>query len=552
MKQEATLGNGLMDIFQKLSPGYLDETVLNILPAAVLLCNLQGHIKKYNEQFVNVFGIEPAIDDKVQNLAVLQQLYSTDENQLPLHQNPIMACLANGQSTKAMEVIMQNADRSKIFVQLSAIPLKDNEGRQVGSFNCFYNITQQKKTEQQLQESEKKLNELTMVLEHRSEERGIELRSKNVELHKSETRYHKMVEEVEDYAIILLDKNGIVQNWNKGAEKIKGYKEEEIVGKSFEQFYLPDDRQKKLPGKLIKQAAETGKAVHEGWRMRKDGTKFWGSIVLTALHDDHHKVIGFSKVTRDLTERKIAEDKMTEYTQQLKFQNEQLEQFAYAASHDMKEPLRKILFYNNHLWEKAATILPEKEKEYLARSLNAAKRMQNLIDDLLEYSKASLEKHNFDLIDLNEIIDELVLSHKEILEEKEATIIFSKLPVIEGVSFQLRQLFDNLISNAIKYSLPQRKPVININAVKIQNSNLPELDHNKEYYQISVCDNGIGFEPEFAEKIFELFHRLGTNKYSGTGVGLALCKKIVQNHHGTIVAKGQVNEGACFDIYLPA
>src|SRR5580704_355085 len=124
----------------------------------------------------------------------------------------------------------------------------------------------------------------------------------NDELRKSEERYHKMIEEVEDYAILMLNREGIVQNWNKGAEKIKGYKESEIVGKSFRLFYLPEDREKKLPEKLIEEAVRNGKAIHEGWRMRKDGSKFWGSIVITALHDEERNVIGFSKVTRDLTE----------------------------------------------------------------------------------------------------------------------------------------------------------------------------------------------------------------------------------------------------------
>lgn len=418
---------------------------------------------------------------------------------------------------------------------------------------CFtVDVTEQKKLFSDLAESEKKYKELAETLERTISSKTVDLERKNEELRKSEERYHKMIEEVEDYAIILLDKDGIIQNWNKGAEKIKGYKEKEIVGKSFQNFYLPEDRERGLPLQLLQTAREKGKALHEGWRRKKDGSAFWGSIVLTALHDDQNNIIGFSKVTRDLTERKMTDEKMKAYTNQLEFQNEQLEQFAYAASHDMKEPLRKIIFYNNHLFEKAAANLKEKEKEYLTRSIAAANRMSKLIDDLLEYSKASFDIKDFEIVDLNEVIDEIILSHRDTIENAEARIHFSNLPQLPGIPFQLRQLFDNLITNAIKYRHDERKPDIFINSSKITGTGEKELDEGKPYHKITVADNGVGFEEEYSEKIFELFQRLGTTRNVGTGVGLALCKKIVQNHHGTIKATGYLNEGARFEIYLPA
>jgi PAS domain S-box-containing protein len=413
-------------------------------------------------------------------------------------------------------------------------------------------ITELKEVETALRASESKYRELAASLERKVEEKVQDLSRKNEELKESEERYHKMIDEVEDYAIILLDRDGIVQNWNKGAEKIKGYNEREIVGKSFSTFYLPEDRKSNLPKQLIEEAAQKGKADYEGWRMRKDGTTFWGSIVLTALHDDQHNVIGFSKVTRDLTRRKLADDKLKEYANQLKFQNEQLEQFAYAASHDMKEPLRKILFYNNHLWETAGTHLNDKEREYLNRSINAARRMQVLIDDLLAYSKATSDRQDYEPVDLNEVVDDILKSYKDDIEEKKAVVHVASLPVVKGTAFQLRQLFDNLISNALKYHHPERKPEIQINAEETNGAGILGLDEEEEYYKICISDNGIGFSPEFSEKIFELFQRLsGSSKLSGTGVGLALCRKITQNHHGAIKAEGRINEGASFCVYLP-
>ena len=151
-----------------------------------------------------------------------------------------------------------------------------------------------------------------------------ELQRKNEQLASSEERYHKMVDEVQEYAIIFLDKDGIIRNWNKGAEKIKQYKDWEAVGQHFRMFYLPDDRQGKLPEILLGQAITHGRAVHEGWRLRKDRTRFWGSITLTALHNEKEELIGFSKVTRDLSEKKMAEDQLKNFTIELQLSNEAL------------------------------------------------------------------------------------------------------------------------------------------------------------------------------------------------------------------------------------
>lgn len=374
------------------------------------------------------------------------------------------------------------------------------------------------------------------------------------ELRKSEERYHKMIDEVEDYAILLLDKEGIVQNWNRGAEKIKGYKEEEIVGKSFRVFYLPEDQLKGLPDQLIAEAAVKGKALHEGWRARKDGSAFWGSVVITALHDDQNNVVGFSKVTRDLTERKSAEDKIRQYNNELEFQNKELEQFAYAAAHDMKEPLRKIRFYTNMVFDNAGHLLPEKEREYLKRTITAAARMQVLIDDLLTYSRTSTIEKELKKVDLGKILAEIQSAHSDTIRDLKAKIEVGPMPEVDGIPFQLMQLFDNLLSNSLKYHHPARQPRIAIRSEKVLTRE-PGADTDaepREFYRITVSDNGIGFDAKYAEKVFDLFQRLHDKvTYSGTGIGLALCRKIAQNHKGFILAHGEEDVGAIFTVYLP-
>lgn len=393
-----------------------------------------------------------------------------------------------------------------------------------------------------LRESEEKY---ISVAEAKSDKRMIELE-------RSEERYHKMIEEVDDYAILLMDRSGIIQNWNRGAEKIKGYKDYEIIGKSFQLFYLPEDRESGLPQKLINEAYKTGKALQEGWRVRKDGTRFWGSIVITALHDANNNVIGFSKVTRDLTDKKRAEDKINQYAKELEFQNRELEQFAYIAAHDMKEPLRKIQFYSDYIYEHSGQ-LPEKVKDYLGRSIRAAARMKSLIEDLLSYSKASSISQSQQAVDLNDLVKEVIATNREAIENYNAVIEVGLLPVVQAVPFQFVQLFDNLLNNSLKYRHPDRAPHIKISAEQLPSGSFPASEYkNSCFYKISFEDNGIGFDPSYGVKIFDLFQRLHTQSdYSGSGVGLAICKKIVQNHQGFIQAKGELNEGAVFEVYIP-
>jgi PAS domain S-box-containing protein len=402
---------------------------------------------------------------------------------------------------------------------MNIVPTADNEGTVTGALISFQDITQ---SEYKLRESEKNL--------------------------------HRMIDEVEDYAIFMLNKDGIIQNWNKGAEKIKGYKEEEILGKHLSIFYTPEDNEKRIPYKLLHEAEINGKALSEGWRVRKNGTRVWASIVITALHDSRNNVIGFSKVTRDLTERKLAEDRIKQNNVDLEFQNKELEQFAYAAAHDLKEPLRKIQFYNNFIADTIGEELPDKQKDYLNRSINAASRMQGLIDDLLTYSKTSNFSQQFEEVNFNTMVDEVLALHHTTIEKAGALVRKTPLPILNGIPFQCMQLMDNLIGNALKYRHPHRTPLISISAEKVSGSAIKEnqIYKQKEYYKIAIADNGIGFEPDHADLIFNLFQRLhGGGSFSGSGIGLAICKRIVQNHKGFIDAIGSPGEGAMFHIYLP-
>jgi len=424
-------------------------------------------------------------------------------------------------------------DQTRFWGSVTVTAIHGNHGEIIGFTKIIRDLTAQKIADDEL----KKL--------------AAELQASNDELKKNEERYQRMIQEVEDYAIIMLDENGIIQNWNRGAEKIKLYREHEIVGKHFRQFYLPHDRDSGLPERLIEQARKTGKASHEGWRVRRDGTTFWGNITITALHDANNNVIGFSKVTRDLTERKAAEDRLWAYAQELETQNKELERFAFVASHDLQEPLRKIRTFADLIQYNFDN--RENIEMYLSKINSAALRMSELIRSILNYSKVSHKREEPKPTDLNIILKNVENDFELIIREKKAKIIADTLPVINAIPIQISQLFANFISNALKFST--ENPVITITSRTVSSEALPEHPDrpaHAKYLEISFADNGIGFEQKYDKKIFTMFQRLhNSSKFAGTGIGLALCQRIMENHEGFITVKSELGKGSTFRTYFP-
>ncbi|HKP32941.1 MAG TPA: PAS domain S-box protein [Chitinophagaceae bacterium] len=417
-------------------------------------------------------------------------------------------------------------DGTKFWGYIVITALHDDNGNVVGFLKVTRDLSEQKAATEQLTSFAEKLAE------------------QNEKLRRSEDRYHRMIDEVQDYAILMLDLDGNIQNWNKGAEKIKGYRPEEAIGKNFRIFYTPEDIQNKVPDSLLKIATQNDKAVHEGWRIRKDGTKFWGNTIITALHDENNAIIGYSKVTRDLTDKKQAEDQLRDYAEQLEQNNHELEQFAYVASHDLKEPLRKILTFGDLLNTNSKEHLDERGKEYINRMQNAATRMMHLIEDLLNFSRINRQNEGFERVDLNEVVKQVIQDLDVVIKEKNARIQVSKLAFITGRRSEIGQLFQNLISNALKFN-DKEIPVVNISCTIKNNDDIKII-------QIEVRDNGIGFEDVYRKKIFDIFQRLhGKSSYSGSGIGLAICKKIVESHGGKISATAEPGKGSTFIIKLP-
>lgn len=235
--------------------------------------------------------------------------------------------------------------------------------------------------------------------------------------------------------------------------------------------------------------------------------------------------------------------------------NEELAQFAYIASHDLQEPLRKIITFSNLLETSLGENKTTSAQNYMDKIMHSTMRMRSLISDVLNYSQLAKSDEQFKDVDLNEIVEHIILDYDLLIEQKNARINLQDLPVLKANRVQMTQLFRNLIGNALKFTQKDRNPVISVSAVSVQLCNIPKMNVgsvNSDFLKIQIKDNGIGFQPEYFERIFNIFQRLHSKTiYEGTGIGLAMCKKIVQNHGGDIYAESTFGEGATFTILIP-
>ena len=292
--------------------------------------------------------------------------------------------------------------------------------------------------------------------------------------------------------------------------------------------------------------------------------------VFTDLYQKNHRLIAQEQKLKainknledEVKERKASEEKVKELNRQmlenivrLESANKDLDRFAFMASHDLQEPLRKIRLFSDMLHAKYKDILDTDANVHIARIQKSVERMQSLIKDILTFSRISSEKESFEYTNLNTVVQEVLNDMESNVQEKRAQVNLGSLPSIEANPGLIRPLFSNLLGNALKYSRKDVSPVINIRSeinMLAANGNGLKRNQPSRYCKIYVEDNGIGFEQEYAEQIFDMFKRLHvSNEFEGTGIGLALCKKIVEKHHGFISARSKVNEGSTFIISLP-
>jgi PAS domain S-box-containing protein len=495
----------------------------------------------------------------------------------------------------------------------------------------------------------------------KSDELEARVLERTEQLRQSEERFRLLVDRVQDYAILVLDPSGNISSWNTGAERIFGYTTAEIVGTNFTRFYSDEDLERGRPGMELQTASTHGRVEDEGWRVRKDGSRFWVNTIITTLRDTQGRVVGYTKITRDLTERraaeqilreqasllelahdailvrdladritfwnhgaqevygwtreevigkvthelfktefpapleqitaelfkndrwegeiahltrsgrravmasrwalqrdsygratavleinrditerKRAEDALRKQTAELARSNAELQQFAYVASHDLQEPLRMVVSYMQIIAEQYKGRLDADADEFIGYAVEGATRMRQLISALLEYSRAGGETQQAVITDCNRILNDVKSNLEIVIQENAAVITSDPLPTIAVDPTQMSQLFQNLIANAIRFR-SKEQPRIHVAAIR-----------NRSEWIFSVADNGIGIAPEHHSRIFVIFQRLHDRmEYPGTGIGLAICKKIVERFGGRIWLESGPGKGSSFFFSIP-
>jgi PAS domain S-box-containing protein len=351
------------------------------------------------------------------------------------------------------------------------------------------------------------------------------------ELRQSEERFRLLVEGVQDYAIFLLDPTGHVQSWNKGAQRLKGYRPVEIIGEHISRFYLPGDVAKGLPERELEIAQRDGRYEDEGWRVRKDGSCFWANVVVAPLRDPRSgTLLGFSKVTRDLTTRKRHEDALHQAYRDM-------EAFGYTVSHDLRAPLRAIETLADFIL-RDGTFDPETRKnvESMRRSATDA---STLVESLLRFSRANAESLRHEPVDLGILAQEVVA---RLREGSDHAVDFDLVDpadlVVQGDRALLRTMLENLLSNAWKFT---RRAA----GARVAFGLAPPTEDGARVFMVK--DNGAGFDATRGDRLFQPFARLHAAKeYAGTGVGLATVRRIVERHGGRVWAESRPGEGATF------
>jgi PAS domain S-box-containing protein len=407
--------------------------------------------------------------------------------------------------------------------------------------------------------AEKSLAQQAQQLERSKDVLELHVQTRTQELQKLQRRNELILNSAGE-GICGFDLEGRSTFVNPAAAKLTGLKVEQVIGKTeAEIFFQPGPKGTKASPGLAKD--EKGVFLAEQSFCRRDGSTYPVEYVRTAIMENG-KTVGAVVMFKDITERRLGEEKLAHKAAELARSNAELEQFAFVASHDLQEPLRKIQAFGDRLKIKCEAVKLEEGRDYLERMQSAAARMQTLINDLLTFSRIIRSSQPFTKVDLGAVTNEVLVDLEHRIEKTRATVEVGKLPALDADPTQMRQLLQNLIGNALKFQTPGAAPVVKIDAQLVTREQLredavfknppPTVSPDDKFCALTVTDNGIGFEEQYLEKIFAVFQRLhGRSEYEGTGVGLAVCRRIADRHGGLITAQSKPGEGSTFVVILP-
>jgi PAS domain S-box-containing protein len=613
--------------------------LLEAAPDAMVIVNAAGDIVLLNLQAEKQFGYKR---DELIGRKVTTLIPEGFAERLIADGTRTAAEALAQQIGMGIELLGRRKNGSEFPIEIMLSPLESAEGILVTA--AIRNISVRKQAEKHLaqMESGRRLTEES--------------------LRESEERYRLLLDGIQNYAVFAMDPGGRVVSWNAGAQRIKGYTADEIIGHNFSCFFPREDIKLGRPEEILRMTAANGHHQEQGMRVRKDGSRFSASVTFTALRDPSGNLLGFSEFSHDLSEskeseakyqglleaapdamvivneagdiallnlqaekqfgygrdelvgrkvttlipegfaerliadgtrtaaealaqqigmgielygrrkdgtefpieimlsplesahgilvtaairnitvRKKAEENLLRTAEELKQKNDQLQQFAYVASHDLQEPLRMVASYTQLLGKRYAGRLDSDADEFISYAVDGCNRMQKLILDLLAYSRSGTDGKAQRVVSTEEVLQEALMNLRAMTEESGAVVTHDSLPTIVTNSGQLGQIFQNLIGNSIKYRSAST-PHVNISATK----------NGAKGWTFAVRDNGMGIEPQYFEKIFVLFQRLhGREEFSGTGIGLAVCKKVVEQLGGTIWVESQPGKGSTFYFSLP-
>lgn len=503
--------------------------LLDALPAAIYTTDAAGRITFFNQAAVEFSGRRPEIGSD--EWCVSWRLYWPDGRRMEHDECPMARALKEDRPIRGGEAIAERPDGTRVPFRAYPTPLHDASGHLVGAVNMLVDITAAK----EIDEARGHLNDM---LEQRVEERTRQLTEALTRLGESERRFRLFVGGVTDYAIFMLDPEGVITNWNAGAERINGYRAPEIIGQHFSVFYSPKDREDGLPQRALMTATRDGRVEAEGWRYRKDDSRFWANAIIDAVRDDAGELIGFAKITRDMTDRRAVDEQLRQ-SQKM----EAVGQLTNGVAHDFNNLLATII---PNLELAQSNVKNESAQKYLDNAMRAAERGAQLTNQLLAFSR----RHEIvpEPVDVNQVVSEAC----EMLPRTIGPTIEIETTIAEDAWWalcepgQLELAILNLAINA-------RDAMLRGGRLAIATSNiarsLPPLDPG-DYVMISVADTGAGMTEKVRSRAFEPFY---TTKeiHKGTGLGLSMVYGLARQSGGTVTIDSEIGKGTTVRIYLP-